>query len=247
MVKRNYARLLLPLLVIIALLLMLVRLGLWQLERAGYKQDYLERLAQRQTVSLSTLPTSQNVELNKQAVNLTGTLLHDYTLLLDNVVEQGVVGYQVLVPMQLSESSQQLVLVNLGWVKANLNRDVLPQLSQWSGELQVEGYIHQPSDNPFLSVEPQLLGWPKIIGEVDFSVVETWLHAEKQQQILYPAIVRVKASQPIGYSKQWRWVNGMTVAKHHGYAVQWFALALTLFILSVHFFRRTLRRGHEAN
>ena len=58
-----------------------------------------------------------------------------------------------------------------------------------------------------------------------------------EQLTVFNSIVRVSPFTTVGYQKQWLWVN-MSVEKHLGYAMQWFALAFTLLILTAMFTRK---------
>ncbi|NRA60235.1 MAG: SURF1 family protein [Psychrobium sp.] len=243
---KSKANIYLCLLLLLSLFLILLKLGFWQLDRAQEKERYQQQLAQRMETTLSTLPELNAIEaLNQQSIELSGYLLHQYTILLDNVVKRGQVGYQVLVPFRLNINEEQLILINLGWVSAGLRRDILPSLSHWKTLQNIRGQLHIPTSNPYLLTAPVRDTWPKVVAEIDFKKIDLQFNeAQAIKSSLYPAIVRLDNDSEIGYQKEWRWSNKMTIDKHIGYAVQWFALSGTLLMLSGYFIFR-LRKERQ--
>jgi len=213
----------------------LIKLGFWQLERAETKLNIAQQLILNQPLKLQQLPQDNiDNQLNKRDISVSGRLLHRYTWLLDNQVKNGKVGYQVVVAAAI-ESEPRLALINLGWIAAPVERTTLPTLKQWSGIVQLDGKLHVPTENPYTLASPETLEWPKRIAEIDFSLLEQ--HTERE---IVHAVIRIDQASELGYDKQWRWSNRMTVDKHKGYAFQWFALAFTLLVLTVYFgFRLT--------
>lgn len=234
--------------IIISLLLVglvvigLLRLGFWQLERAADKKAYFEQVLIRtalphQRLSTLILGDVKTQDLNQYPVKVAGTLLHQFTFLLDNVTHNGRVGYHVIVPLLSDDYSPQIVLVNLGWVANNGYRELLPELEQWPGIIEVRGSLHQPVDNPYAFEAGNTTTWPRVIGQLDIDNIQQQLETTQGRARLLPAVLRVDESLELGYQKKWLWVN-MSVEKHIGYAVQWFALALTLCILTFWFYWR---------
>jgi len=222
----------------------LIKLGFWQLERAENKVMQIEARQHSLNTLSYKLPEQAEVEQhNAQLIKLTGRLDFSKTLLLDNKVNNGVVGYEVLVPLKLHKQGQGIketsILINLGWIAGTSRRDQLPNLKTWPAMTELSGYLHIPSHNPFANTVIDVkggvhtIGYPLVIPAVDFNQFSTQLN-----QTFYPAVVRLKENSQWGYQKQWRWNNKMTPQKHQGYAIQWFALALTLFLLSSYFIWR---------
>ena len=213
----------------------LIKLAFWQLERAATKLQYQQQLSVRKSTQWLELPTvTVDKSFNNQGIKVSGRLLHQFTWLLDNQVENGRVGYQVLVPLQLANDNR-VIIANLGWVKGALDRTILPTLKMWIGEQQVSGFLHLPNKNPYQLTAAPTAQWPKVIGEIDFSRFGQQLQQAGIGLAVYPAILRVASNSVIGYQKSWRWSNKMSVEKHQGYAFQWFALAFTLVLLTAYF------------
>jgi len=223
-------------LVVVVTFCCLIKLGFWQLERAEHKLKVKQQRVAQQHVVLTSLPTT-NIDnrWNQRLIKVSGRLLHQYTWLLDNQVHNGIVGYQVLVPLFL-EDEERLGVVNLGWVPAPLERKFLPLLERWPGAHAVIGRVHFPSKNPYALASVASNDWPKRIAQIDLTEM-----AKEIQQPMFDLVIRLEPSSEIGYDKSWRWSNNMTVDKHRGYAFQWFALAVTLLLLSSYFGFRLIK------
>lgn len=224
------------LIIVTLLFICLINLGMWQIERANEKESNALALRVQSSNELVLLPTGVPTQrLNQQWISLRGKFLHQYTLLLDNVVKAGRVGYEVLVPMQV-EGTPEYVLVNLGWVQAPTSRQQLPKLQQWLSTRLIRGQLYLPTLNPYVLAAPKQMGWPKRVAKISTEKIAPQIGND-----LSPWVIRLSEDSAIGYDKNWRWSNNMTAQKHRGYAFQWFALALTLLILTGYFVFRQRR------
>ena len=117
----------------LATMALCIKAGLWQYNKAESKQalqtQLNARLAEPPT-ALTDFLTADKLIAGKMAdlenlryrrLKFTGTYDTRFQVLLDNQVDNTVVGYHVLTPMQV-EGSQLYVLVNRGWVKGSLDR-----------------------------------------------------------------------------------------------------------------------------
>lgn len=245
MIKNTNTMAIIALGLVLIVFIGLLKLGFWQLERAQQKRHYFERTEQLiDSQPLDVQSLFNQVQLSQQPVQASGKLLHQYTFLLDNVTFNGRVGYNVIVPMLVDDYQRKLVLINLGWVASTGYRDLLPNLQQWQGAVEVIGNLHQPTSNPFTLTAIEVADWPKVIGELNIQTMTEQLAQEIENLTLLKSIIRVSPFNSVGYQKQWLWVN-MSVEKHLGYAMQWFALAFTLLILTAMFTRKKTRNNHE--
>ncbi len=69
-------------------------------------------------------------------------------------------------------------------------------------------------------------GWPSIV-----QIIEAQKMSEKLQRIILGFQVQLAKDQANGYIREWHIVSRMPPEKHIAYAFQWFALAVTLFLL----------------
>jgi surfeit locus 1 family protein len=220
-----------PTLVTLLLLPVLVGLGLWQLERAAWKQglvDTHEAGSQLAPVDLGWLLESGELEAFRP-VSLRGQYDLAHQLLLDNRTYRGHAGYYVLTPLQLA-GGESVVLVNRGWVPTGLDRTVLPELPGPAGPVVIEAVTSLPPDKLFRlgDVEERNEGWPKVVQQLDMARLEKLLDTG-----LLPVIPLLDASDAHGFVRDWQPVYGVTPDKHRAYAMQWFTLALVLLLIYI--------------
>ncbi len=216
----------------ICLLPLLVGMGIWQLQRAEHKQQALDAVAE----TLRSQPLEWE-QLNAGAdryrkAQLEGSYLQNADWLVDNQTFRGRFGYRVVTPFCLG---QRCMLVDRGWIAGNLNRDILPEINTPEGLLRLSGSLDLPMQNPLdIGNEP--------VNTSPFRVQEliTEEIAQKHQIALSPWIMRLDQDQAGHYQVVWQPVV-VGPEKHWGYAVQWFAMAVTLVILLVYVYRRQLK------
>lgn len=233
---------LLPLSIFLAVFLLLLNLGFWQLGRADQKRLFLEKQQQMRNSAELVMDdnTPDDIEsLKFRRVRITGEYDITHQFLLDNQHVNGKVGYFVLTPLLIKDSNKA-VLVNRGWLPLNVDRRVLPELPVKLTSLSLTGRI-----NSFPSVGIKLAGAeipslsrPSVVGVVDQQIL-----ARKLGYTLYSFQVELDAEQPEGYLREWHSQTVITPEKHIAYAVQWFGLALLLAVL---FVRITIKKAtHE--
>ena len=165
----------LPTLVVFVAVVIMLRLGFWQLERGDQKQQRLEQIEHKRKMS----PYQVNDVLafsgdhRDLPLSVTGRPQKDRILLLDNRIVQGQVGYEVLVPVY---TDYGLVLVNLGWVKAGRTREELPVFDVSQLREHFTGRISVPALNPMITeTANKHHPWPKIVQQIDLKYFQPWL------------------------------------------------------------------------
>lgn len=219
-----------PSLIVAALLVLLIGLGFWQLDRAEQKRALLEDFRDRPTEAAVRLHAGLEPKPGWRYRQAWARGEYDgrHQFLLDNKVHNGRVGYHVLTPLRLAHSDA-VVLVNRGWVPQGRTRQDLPALPVSSeGTVTVEGVIDLPPEDVFTlgEGEDRAPGWPKVLQRIRFDLQGSQLDAD-----LLPLVLLLGPDEPDGFVRQWAPVPSFGPARHIGYAVQWFALALALVIL----------------
>ncbi len=221
-----------PTLAYLCLLPVLLTLGMWQLDRSEQKRVLLK--LQEQAVATETLHLSAGIEDNTDAlryrqVEVTGRYDVAHQFLLDNQISGGKAGYFVLTPLVLTGETKA-VLVNRGWIPLNPDRSVLPDLKVNQIQAIITGRI-----NNFPSVGIKLAGaqiptagWPSVVQVVDSNTL-----AKKLGYSLFQFQIELAKELPDGYKREWHTSTIMLPEQHTAYAIQWFALALTLTILFI--------------
>ena len=217
----------LPTLVTLALFILLLSLGFWQLDRAEQKQQ-LERQKQRDRASeesplqLSTI-TLVDPEWHYRKVKISGTYDTQHQWLLDNRHYKGRVGFHVLT---LLHAQGQALLVNRGWIPLGPNRNQLPVIDVSPEKTLVSGILTPVGEQQLLLGDAGYTSnqWPKIIQRLEIDQMSA-----QTNSIVVPAVLQLNAQNLTCYTCDWSIPQGaMTVEKHRGYAVQWFALAAAL-------------------
>jgi surfeit locus 1 family protein len=217
---------------LLALLLLpvLLSLGFWQLDRADEKQQLQMQYQQRQQtgpIDIATIALEQ--DLSYQPVTLIGeyqTL--PYTVLLDNKIYRGRFGYEIITAVKRTDT-EQWVWVNRGWLAGDPTRQSLPDIAEISGSVAITGTVHVPQKTLLvLGDEVQYRGqWPRVVQSIDIAAL-----ADELGVAMFPFVVRIDPQQAGALQTDWP-VTTVTPEKHIGYAVQWFAMALVLLLITV--------------
>lgn len=167
-----------------------------------------------------------------RSVHLRGRWIGDHTVYLDNRQMRGKPGFYVLTPFRL-EGSGVTVMLQRGWIARDfLDRSRLAQVDTPNGLVVVVGRVALPASKLY---EIGAVSSGVIRQNLDFAQFrqETGLALETAY-----SVVQLGAASE-GLLREWPVIN-MGVEKHHGYAVQWFALAVLIVGLFVWFQLRPL-------
>jgi len=213
---------------LIILLTVFISAGLWQLRRAGEKHDLNAAFNAGSIVETLTKPVS-DADATKhrfRLIKLSGLYDPHHQFLLDSMVSGGRNGYHVLTPFI---SDEQTLLVNRGWLAADADRKVLPDIDV-DGELRtITARInHLPAAGIKLDAPvEQAASWPRrmlyptrdqIVAALDTQVPD--------YQLL------LDADQANGYLRDWKAIP-VGPAKNYGYAFQWFSFAVVTLVFYV--------------
>ena len=220
-----------PLLLIAALIIILsmLRLGVWQLDRAEQKRAILEQTksqSEQPLVGIESLLDDFSLDYRFREVSLDGSFLVDETFYIDNQTHNSQVGYHLMTPLQL-KNSDITVLINRGWISVGESRQQLPKVNTPEGGVKIVGRLNLPAAQPPLWDED----YPVSSGAV-WQYLPVQEYAAQMQRKVLPLVVELAPDQAgsEGLRQQWSTINDKWVAKHQGYAFQWFAMALAFFI-----------------
>lgn len=233
-----------PSLFAVCLLGLLISLGVWQLKRGTEKQHIVDEFALRTTDLPVQIDVRQQSAAGRQFQLVVGKGHYDsgHQYLLDNRTYRGRVGYHVLTPFKLSQSTG--VIVNRGWVVAGERREQLPEVAVPGGGTEIQGMVAIPSQNAFL-VGPAGYAssgqWPRVVQRVELATMERQLG-----YALLPYVVQLDAADPYGFVRDWTPYLGIGPERHRAYAFQWFSLALALMVIYFVANTRRLDQNGEA-
>lgn len=217
---------------------LLCSLGFWQLERANKKQNILTNIEKaKKLTSLSNQDLALEhdpMALRYSAVKLKGSFLKDKIILLDNKFHNSKVGYHVIEPFNLNNGT--LILINRGWVPLGATRQRFPALPPVKGEVTIEGYLDFAYRNRFISnsLESTIIKWPLRMQQIDNQLLTQ--HLGKN---LYPMLVNLSKNSPYAFVAAELSAPPISPSRHRGYAIQWFALAATLSLMTFIALRRS--------
>lgn len=209
----------------------LIALGFWQMKRADEKQGLIQLLEARQRQAPLRLDgeTRDLENLLFYRVLVSGSYDFRHQFLLDNQVVDGRIGAFVLTPLKIN-GSQQAVLINRGWVPMANRRVVDSDLNIPKPGVTVEGLInHFPGIGYKLEgAEAPSGGWPGLIQVVDPETLSRALGYP-----LLPFQILLNPDFQPGFVRKWTMSYPVSPEKHLAYAIQWFALAAILVVMSV--------------
>ena len=214
---------------VIFLFPILLYLGFWQLDRAAEKAALQEKWLVEQSKApelFEHLGDDIAKDQNFRRVRVEGVYLSDQFWLKENQILDGKIGYQVIMLLKLT--SGQLLAVDRGWVEGSPLREFVPHVPTPSAAVMVSGTLVIPSDSKLIrEAEVSAKTWPHKILEVDLKVM-----ASQVDKSLFPKLLKLDPDSASALDINWKPIN-MSSAKHIGYAVQWFVMAIVLIVLFV--------------
>ena len=217
---------------VLLILPLFLSLGFWQLDRAEQKRVLHKEFEVRQNAPAVNLNEEREFrnsleELLWHKVTLEGEFSRDASVLLDNQVIGGKAGYFVYTPFKL-KGEAYWILVNRGWVSAGASRDDPPSLIVEEGVLKIDGRVKSPPSTGILLAEnlAEQLGNGSIrVQKLELAAIEKALEIE-----LLSYVIRLESESVGGFARHWK-APGSGEEKHLGYAFQWFAMAVAIFII----------------
>ncbi len=213
-------------------------LGMWQLDRAAERRAVFAEFERR--------GNAPQLDLNQRGVD-DGAALRGHraaaagryraaTILLDNQVHRGRAGYLVYTAFEL-HGRKQSVLVNRGWIGAAADRSHAPEFATPTSSQQLGGRLSPPPQGGLRlagrdMIEPLTDGMWRV-QTIDFVSLSATLGVQ-----LLPITLLLDGDAPYGFVRAWTLPGGARgeltdESRHLGYAFQWFALAVTVVVVSM--------------
>lgn len=207
---------------VLALAVLFVRLGLWQLDR-------LEERRAENAVGESRLDTpavdvgellagdANPEELRYRPVTATGEFDPDHEVLIRSQVYRGNAGFHVITPLLLEDG--EAILVNRGWVPLGFDQVPVSQAPPPAGLVTVEGWLSTTQTRPILGrEEPE--GGLAVMSRVDLHRIGAQLPYPVAG--MYVVGMGERTDPPIPVDPP----DFADEGPHLAYAVQWFAFAV---------------------
>ncbi|MES2217835.1 MAG: SURF1 family protein [Pseudomonadota bacterium] len=201
---------------------LLCQLGVWQLHRYHFKKNLLATYEQRVNTApqvFTKLIDSKDLQFQHVVVN--GTYQAADTMLVQNRVRDGQVGFEVITPFKIA-GQPKLLLIDRGWVKSPplFAQQLLANIGS------VTGVIKLLNEYQFILgkniLQPDVT--PLVMQKIDTAAISAALHRE-----VYPFVLQLDSNADQGFVREWSLTN-IHPERHMGYAVQWFLMAAVLMI-----------------
>ena len=219
------------------LLLLVLSLGVWQIDR-GYKKKELENtFLERQSQPVKEIKYNilENSDLYRNVV-LEGKYL-DQIFLLDNKIHNGKPGLKVFSPFE--SINESLVLVSRGWIEFE-DRSNLPMIKTERNALKIQGILRSESKDFILENDNMKKNTnPILVQTINLDELSNYLGKP-----LSPYILELSELSKSAFVKTWQPIN-LSSFRHFGYAVQWFGLGLVLIIGYLFFLRKEGTKENE--
>jgi len=210
--------------------LVFVRLGMWQLDRAGEKDELLRRFAASAAAGVEDFGMIAETPPGDRypRLDIRGAFVPGHHYVLDDQTRAGQVGVHVYAPFA-PDGKTRWLLVDLGFLpKEGGANPPLPPLPL--GETRVRGlYVPPPGvgirmgGNPL----PSQAGDVKSMVYVDIPEIGADLGRS-----LYPRVLLLDADPATPYARDWK-PGFMPPARHRAYAFQWFTFAFAALVIFV--------------
>lgn len=204
----------------VAAVALTARLGVWQVDRGAQKralQAAIEQRGQEPPLAVAQLARTADEApaQHHRRATLQGRWIGARTVFLDNRQMHGRPGFFVVTPLQLADGSA--VAVQRGWIPRDAqDRTRLPAVPTPAGDVVVDGRIAPP---PARLYEFQQPGTERIRQNLDLDA-----YARETGLALRPWSLVQTGAPSEGLERDWP-EPAVDVARHQGYAFQWFALS----------------------
>lgn len=225
---------LLTTLLAIAAVAVLIRLGIWQLDRLEQRRLFNSRVSEQVEASQIQLNSeSINLDLYNmeyRSVTFSGEYDHAYEVALNNQAWGGLLGLHLLTPLKIS-GTENFILVDRGWIP---QEDQSPH--SWkkyaeAGIVTLNGVIRRPQSSPSFGGIPDPILEPGEERLLYWNVVNLDRIQMESGLLLLPVYI---LQSPDGEQLNPPLLESieldLTEGPHLGYALQWFTFAAILAI-----------------
>lgn len=224
---------LVPAVAAVTLIIVFAALGNWQLDRAAEKVatgTLFENVSPyTQVANVVEATRFQHIEAN-------GRFFSDRQILIDNIIRNNRVGFFVITALEY-DSEQPLLIVNRGWIEKPRDLDGLEDIRIDGNWRIVRGRVGNLPRVGIRSGEPFAFtgDWPRVGVYPTLPDVSQQLGRET-----LPYVLLLDPDAEGGFLREWK-PRQAGPSTHYGYAFQWFALCLTVIVISALQVRKRLR------
>jgi cytochrome oxidase assembly protein ShyY1 len=229
---------------VVAAIVLMVNLGLWQYSRYHERLDFNEIVSGRIDAQPKQLPgllaelSNDNLrpsDLEWLNVSVSGTYLDDQTLLAVNRSQEGISGVDPLTPLLIdSEPANQIVLVNRGFISQKTATPKAP-----AGTVQLIARVRVSESRRFGELSDPTTGKLNEVINIDLPRL-----SEQIANLNTEIYLEVLDSQPQDAPKLARIADPvLSTGSHLSYTAQWFIFSIFVAAGWVVVVRRKLKSG----
>jgi surfeit locus 1 family protein len=215
-------------------LLAMLRLGFWQLDRLQQKRDHNAAVVAALAQPPVPLPTTitELDQLTFRRVHVRGVFDHTQSMVWRNQQRDGINGVHLLVPLHISDT-EQTILIDRGWLPNALAAREERSAYTVEGEVMVEGIVRHSQPRPDHPLAGHDLPLP------DEDRIDAWLRVdiERMQEQIPSPLLPVFIQQTSGSQSDAQALPRPVAAPeldegpHLSYALQWFTFSGILVIV----------------
>jgi surfeit locus 1 family protein len=227
----------------------LIRLGIWQLDRLEARKAFNAHVYQQKVLPVLNLndgyEKNQLQNMEYRGVEVSGTYDHSQQIALRNQYWQNQSGFHLLTPLMIKGSgSSEMVLIDRGWIPSS--EYAAGNLGQFDepGDVQVEGIVRKSRDNADFGVTKN----DSVGSQSNPTKAWNFVNIESIQKQIDSPILPIyiqQSPEPTRSDMPYRFQPELelTEGPHFGYAIQWFTFAAILGLGYPIFVSRHLRRN----
>lgn len=222
-----------PTVTTVLMLIALLGLGTWQVQRYGWKSDLITKLQSRSETAPAALPEAdaklEDIEFLR--VQVTGTFAHAHELFLLGRSRRGTPGFHVLTPLRRADG-KGYALIDRGWIPFEQRAPATRAQGQIEGEVSFEGIIRIARGPGTFTPENDLAGNNWYFIDPDAMAGKAQIGKLPRYYVLSGA-----KDTPGGYPlpRQWR----IDIRNDHiEYAITWYSMAVVLVVIFVLYHRQ---------
>ena len=203
-----------------------LHLAAWQQGRAEEKRGLQAEFDQRAASAPAMLDAKmQDVTLRYRRAIARGEWFADGQIYLDNKIDGGTAGYQVVTPLKLPGTST-FVLVNRGWIARGPNYPVPPPVDAPAGPVEVLGTVTVPTAK-FLELSTEMIQnnvWQNL-------TIDRYRKRTNLDVLPFVLLAREVKPNPKHELLMLTVHPDAGVEKHVEYMLTWYSLTVTIVIL----------------
>jgi surfeit locus 1 family protein len=230
---------LIPVLLILLVVVVTVRLGFWQRDRAHQKEALQAHITQFENAPVQTIGAApialKDIEFHR--VRAVGSFVPERVVYLDNRPYNDQPGFYVVMPFKLRDGGY--VLVNRGWLPRNANeRTAIKPYDTPKGEIEIVGIARADATKAYELGQGGSAAHQQIRQNLDVNA-----YAAETGLPLQPFVIQQLSDDGDSLVRDWP-VPASGVDTNYGYMLQWWGMAVAAVGFGLYAARRAAKKEH---